>query len=73
MFDVGEALAAALSSQFPDRYPALPETSASDTAPKPASLAPGLITSMLLVALAVLILDALLRRAPRTSRRRRKG
>lgn len=68
MFTVGKALAAALSEQFPDRFPALPDTDVAPVAGPPAAPTP--IILVLLVALAGVVSLASSRRRPGARRAR---
>lgn len=49
MFSVGKALAGALSEQFPERFPALPDTDLAPVADRPAGSAPLLVVLIALV------------------------
>jgi hypothetical protein len=62
MFSVGKALAGALSAQFPDRFPALPDTAVAPVADRPVGSAPQLILVLALAGVCLLLLS--LRRRP---------
>jgi hypothetical protein len=64
MFDVGKALAIALSEQFPARFPALPASSTEPAADK-TPLSPVLPTALLVIAVVMRVFSRAVRPSPR--------